>query len=99
MEQAGGDHVVWLAVASQQPTHLDRMHDERRVVDLPVLAGVALGGELERGLRDRKPGEPVSGATAIERWRAGEVILEAAAVLLSHQAHGVSGHESPGLLR
>ena len=33
------------------------MGDERRVVDFPVLTGVASSGEPQRGLCDRQPGE------------------------------------------
>ena len=58
VEQPSGDDFLRLTVAAKQPTDLDRMGDERRVVDLPVCEG-----ELERGLLDRKPGEPVGGAT------------------------------------
>ena len=62
VEQAGGDDFVRLAVAAQKPSHLDRMVDERRVVDLPALPGVACSGKPQRGLRHRQPGKRLGGA-------------------------------------
>ena len=62
VEQPGGDDFVWLAVAAQQASDLDWMGDERRVVDLPVLTGVASSGEPQRGLCHRQPGELARGA-------------------------------------
>jgi hypothetical protein len=41
VEKPGGDQFVSVAVATQQPAHLDRMNDERRLVDLSILVGMA----------------------------------------------------------
>ena len=64
VEQPGGDDFIWLAVAAEQASDLDWMGDERRVVDLPVLTGVASSGEPQRGLRHRQPGEPAAARRA-----------------------------------
>jgi hypothetical protein len=71
VHEAGGDDFVWLSVAVKQPADLDRMDDERRVIELAVLTLVARGSELERSLRDRQASEPVGVTTA--RWRCREL--------------------------
>ena len=63
VQQARRDDLVWLTVITQQAAHLNRMGNERRVVDLPVMIRVPGGGELERSLRQRYPGELVGRAT------------------------------------
>ena len=80
-------------------THLDRMSDERRVVDLPVLTGVASSeANLERGLRHRQPGEPVSGATRSSGGAARDLIVEEALGLFrvsrACSCAAVSGHRA-----
>jgi hypothetical protein len=47
MEQPSGNDLIWLAVVVEQPSDFDRMNDERRTVDLPVLAGMTRRGEAE----------------------------------------------------
>ena len=77
------------------------MGDERRVVDLPVLTGVACRGELERGLRDWQAGERVGGAMRSHGGAARDLIVHDAVGLFSVHAHevaAVSGYEPPGAL-
>jgi hypothetical protein len=60
-----GDLVDREAVAVQQRARHDGMGDEWRVVDFPVLVGVAGGGEPQRGPCDRQPGERASAAPGL----------------------------------
>jgi hypothetical protein len=89
VQEPGGDYIVWLALAVKQPADLDRMADERRVVDLPVLLRVACGGELERSLRDRQAGELVGGGASPGGDAVGKIIVEDAMGFVSdHAARG-----------
>jgi hypothetical protein len=96
VEQPGGDRFIWLAVAAKQRSHLDRMGDERRVVDLPVLTGVAGESKPERGLRDRQLGELGRRATRLQRRGDRDLVAEDALALVCDQPHelAVLGFES-----
>jgi hypothetical protein len=61
--------------------------------------GVACGGELERGLRDRQPIEPVDAATQSAGGTAEDVIVEAARVVLGDRAHRLAAVSRYGSAR
>jgi hypothetical protein len=90
VEQPGSDRFIWLAVAAKQRSHLDRMGDERRVVDLPVLTGVAGGSKPQRGLRDRQPGELGRRATPSRRRGDWDLVAEGALALVCDQRHALA---------
>ena len=53
VKKASGNHRVLVATAAEQRGHLERVQDERRRIDVPQLAMVALGCPVERVRRDR----------------------------------------------
>ena len=79
MEEPGSDDFVWLAVAAQQASDLDRMRDEWRVVDLTLLTGVAARSRTlsaacaigsPANWRAARPGPGGGGARGLSLWMA-----------------------------
>jgi hypothetical protein len=101
VQEPGGDDLVWLAIAAQQPTDFDRRHDGRRVVDLPVPIRVTRRGKPQRRPRDRQLCERLGGARQSGGRATGELIVEEALGMFSDHPHRivvVSGSEGPAVL-